>query len=142
MKYILHMIGLKKWTIYELKHGVAVELFVDFYYLPLSDQYHRIHYMHEILITGYEEDGRVYYWGYTGNIYKENIINLRRIYKMNENINLNTITLNENNLELLCRVCHALEHEGQLSTDKSLMFDDDGNLVERSIDNVINNLYK
>ena len=31
MKYILHMIGLKKWTIYELKHGVAVELFVDFY---------------------------------------------------------------------------------------------------------------
>ena len=73
MKYILHMIGLKKWTIYELKHGVAVELFVDFYYLPLSDQYHRIHYMHEILITGYEEDGRVYYWGYTGNIYKENI---------------------------------------------------------------------
>lgn len=29
--------------------------------------------MHEILITGYEEDGRVYYWGYTGNIYKENI---------------------------------------------------------------------
>ena len=44
------------------------------------------------------------------------------------------ITLGEDNLELLCRTCHALEHEGQLPTDKSLMFDEEGNLVERSID--------
>ena len=32
------------------------------------------------------------------------------------------------------RTCHALEHEGQLPTAKCLMFDEEGNLVERSID--------
>lgn len=43
------------------------------------------------------------------------------------------ITLGEDNLELLCRVCHALEHESELPTAKNLMFDEEGNLVERGI---------
>ena len=54
-----------------------------------------------------------------------------KIYLTPYNISNPAISLGENNLELLCRVCHALEHEGQLPTDASLMFDDDGNLVER-----------
>lgn len=47
------------------------------------------------------------------------------------NINNPSITLGEDNLEVVCRVCHALEHEGQMATDKNLMFDDEGNLIER-----------
>lgn len=54
-----------------------------------------------------------------------------KIYLTPENIDNPAITLNENNLELLCRVCHELEHKGQLPTDNSLMFDINGNLVER-----------
>lgn len=49
------------------------------------------------------------------------------------NIHNPAITLGEDNLELLCRVCHALEHEGQMPTDSSLMFDEEGNLIERSV---------
>ena len=41
------------------------------------------------------------------------------------------ITLSEDNLELLCRECHAIEHEGQLPTASGLMFDSEGNLVEK-----------
>ena len=49
-----------------------------------------------------------------------------------ENINDPFVSLNENNLETLCRECHATEHEGSPATDRGLMFDDEGNLVERS----------
>ncbi len=52
-----------------------------------------------------------------------------------QNINNPAITLNEDNLELLCRNCHALEHEGTLATDKELMFDKEGNLVKRCLGN-------
>ena len=48
------------------------------------------------------------------------------------NIDDPNITLNEDNLELLCRDCHAIEHEGELCTDRELTFDEDGNLIERS----------
>lgn len=57
-----------------------------------------------------------------------------KIYLTPQNIDNPAIALGEDNLELLCRPCHALEHEGQLAMDKSLMFDEEGNLVERSID--------
>lgn len=54
-----------------------------------------------------------------------------KIYLTPSNIHNPAIALGEDNLELLCRVCHALEHEAELTTDKSLMFDEEGNLVER-----------
>lgn len=47
------------------------------------------------------------------------------------NIDNPSITLSEDNLELLCRDCHAQEHEGQPATASGLMFDNEGNLVER-----------
>lgn len=54
-----------------------------------------------------------------------------KIYLTPDNINNPLITLNEENLELLCRVCHAIEHNGQSPTEESLTFDADGNLIER-----------
>lgn len=54
-----------------------------------------------------------------------------KIYLRPDNINNPAIALGEDNLELLCRECHALEHEGELPTDKSLTFDENGNLIER-----------
>lgn len=41
------------------------------------------------------------------------------------------IALGEDNLELLCRDCHGIEHAAALPTDAGLVFDEDGNLVER-----------
>lgn len=54
-----------------------------------------------------------------------------KIYLTPQNINNPAITLSEDNLELLCRECHAIEHEGQLPTAAGLTFDSEGNLVER-----------
>lgn len=54
-----------------------------------------------------------------------------KIHLTPQNINDLTITLSEDNLELLCRECHAIEHEGQLPTAAGLIFDSEGNLVER-----------
>ncbi len=64
-----------------------------------------------------------------------------KTYLTPANIHNPAITLGEDNLELLCRVCHALEHEGELPTDRSLMFDEEGNLVERSVDYEYHDLY-
>lgn len=52
-------------------------------------------------------------------------------YLTPENINDPHIALGEDNLELLCRDCHAIEHEGTAPTDNELCFDADGNLVRR-----------
>ena len=54
-----------------------------------------------------------------------------KIYLTPQNINDPAISLSEDNLETLCRECHALEHEGQSPTAPGLMFDEAGNLVER-----------
>lgn len=54
-----------------------------------------------------------------------------KIYLTPQNIDNPSITLSEDNLELVCRECHAIEHEGQPATAAGLMFDDEGNLVER-----------
>lgn len=48
-----------------------------------------------------------------------------------QNINDTSISLSADNLELLCRECHAIEHQGEAPTAAGLMFDDEGNLVER-----------
>lgn len=54
-----------------------------------------------------------------------------KIHLTKRNINNPAITLNEDNLELLCRECHAIEHEGTLATDKDLCFDANGNLIRK-----------
>lgn len=47
------------------------------------------------------------------------------------NINDPTITLNEENLIPVCRDCHALIHEGASPTVDGLMFNENGELIER-----------
>ena len=54
-----------------------------------------------------------------------------KIYITPRNINIQHIALGEDNLETLCRDCHAMEHEGELSTDSALIFDSNGNLIEK-----------
>ena len=46
-----------------------------------------------------------------------------------ENINDPLIAFGEDNLELVCEKCHGAEHEGELSTDSDLTFDESGDLV-------------
>lgn len=50
-----------------------------------------------------------------------------------QNISNPEIALGEDNLELLCRNCHALAHAGELATDSGLTFDDEGNVVKREL---------
>ena len=52
-----------------------------------------------------------------------------KIYLTYENISDPDIALGDTNLELLCRVCHALEHEGQPVIEQGLMFDENGDIV-------------
>ena len=52
-----------------------------------------------------------------------------KIWLTPENINDVNITLNRDNLEPLCRVCHALEHEGAGTTAEGTMFDENGDLI-------------
>ncbi|MGN1111800.1 MAG: HNH endonuclease [Acutalibacteraceae bacterium] len=54
-----------------------------------------------------------------------------KIHLTPQNIDNPNITLAADNLETLCRECHAIEHQGQPITDSDLMFDSEGNLVER-----------
>ncbi len=55
-----------------------------------------------------------------------------KVHLTARNINDPDITLSEDNLETLCRECHAIEHQGELPCAEGLMFDDEGNLVERN----------
>lgn len=50
-----------------------------------------------------------------------------------QNINDANITLNKANLQLLCRRCHAVIHEGTTSLEDGFYFDKEGNLVEGKI---------
>lgn len=47
------------------------------------------------------------------------------------NISDMEIALGADNLELLCRDCHALAHAGSLPLAAGLAFDEDGNVVKR-----------
>lgn len=47
-----------------------------------------------------------------------------------DNINNPEITLDFNNLELLCQDCHNKEHIGNSATQEGLMFDDNGDLIK------------
>ena len=59
------------------------------------------------------------------------IIVHHKIWLTPQNINDPYIAYGADNLELLCEKCHGLEHEGELATDAGLMFDENGELVER-----------
>ncbi len=51
-------------------------------------------------------------------------------YINDSNVDDESITLNEDNLELLCIDCHNKEHKEEKITRKDLMFDENGQLVE------------
>lgn len=51
-----------------------------------------------------------------------------------KNIGNPAVSLGDDNLELLCRDCHAIEHTSDLPTDRALMFDENGDLVERLLE--------
>lgn len=50
-----------------------------------------------------------------------------------ENISDPMIALGEDNLELLCRDCHAIAHTALPPIAEGLMFDEDGNVVKREL---------
>lgn len=52
-----------------------------------------------------------------------------KIHLTPSNINNPVISLGFNNLELLCRECHAKEHSGAPSFEPRVQFDGDGNLL-------------
>lgn len=53
-----------------------------------------------------------------------------KIYINARNINDINITLNYNNLELLCRECHKKEHDGNIqSISDGLIFNEEGDIV-------------
>lgn len=55
-----------------------------------------------------------------------------KIYITPENINDPNITLNEDNLETLCEVCHNQEHKRSDCTADGLRFDSKGDLIQVS----------
>lgn len=56
-----------------------------------------------------------------------------KTYLTPSNINDPDITLNWNNLELVCQDCHNEEHHSTDAAAKELMFDDNGDLIKRQI---------
>ena len=53
-----------------------------------------------------------------------------KIYVSPDNINNTDITLNWDNLMVVCRDCHAQIHEGVPSKEDGLMFNEEGDLIE------------
>ena len=51
-------------------------------------------------------------------------------YLDNNNITDDSIALNEDNLEGLCKDCHEKEHHQDISTRKEYKFDENGNLIK------------
>lgn len=56
-----------------------------------------------------------------------------RVHLTPGNISDPEIALDEKNLELLCRDCHAMVHAAQPPAAEGLTFDTDGNLVKRNL---------
>ncbi len=57
-----------------------------------------------------------------------------KIYITPHNIHDPNITLNKKNLELLCRTCHNLEHEGTSSTRQGIAFNANGDVIKTGDD--------
>lgn len=56
-----------------------------------------------------------------------------KVYLNRENVNDPEISLNADNLELLCMECHNKEHfKNESEIDDALMFDEEGNVIEKS----------
>lgn len=53
-----------------------------------------------------------------------------KVYLTPANINDTNITLNWDNLELLCQECHNKEHSKKLPVADGLTFDEEGNLIK------------
>lgn len=53
-----------------------------------------------------------------------------KIHLTPRNIDNPAITMSEDNLETLCRECHATEHFGKPPTAEGLVFDENGDLIE------------
>lgn len=52
-----------------------------------------------------------------------------KTYLTRRNIDDLDIALGDENLELLCRECHAIEHQGKPAIKDGLAFDEEGNIV-------------
>ena len=52
-----------------------------------------------------------------------------KIYLNDTNVYDDNVTLNESNLEGVCKECHELEHHQDIITRKEYVFDSEGNLV-------------
>lgn len=63
-------------------------------------------------------------------IVKPGIIVHHKVYLTPTNINNPDVTLNWDNLQLLCIDCHNKEHSKELPIGEGLMFDAEGNLVK------------
>lgn len=61
---------------------------------------------------------------------KAGMIVHHRIHLNQMNINIPGIALDWKNLELVCRDCHGIEHEGVSPCESGLSFDAQGNLIE------------
>jgi len=48
-----------------------------------------------------------------------------------QNVHDANVTLNWDNLELLCQDCHNKEHMSKCNTNNEVMFDEDGNLIKK-----------
>lgn len=64
-------------------------------------------------------------------IYKPGVIMHHKITLTPENINNPYITLSHDNLEYLCIECHNIEHYSNGVLREGLMFDENGDVVER-----------
>lgn len=54
-----------------------------------------------------------------------------KIHLTPRNINNVNITLSFDNLELLCRECHGIEHEGKVNHTGEVYFDEKGNVCKK-----------
>lgn len=63
--------------------------------------------------------------------YKPGLILHHKITLTPDNINDPYITLNFDNLEYLCQECHNIEHYSNGILREGLMFDENGDVVER-----------
>ena len=54
-----------------------------------------------------------------------------KIYLDNTNVSDPNVTLNQDNLEGICKECHEKEHHQNISTRNDYLFDENGNLLPK-----------